>query len=65
MLPTEAELLQYIGKEKLVNYTRIAKKFKISNNTVPDLLKPLLRKRKIRIKKVGSYRFVEVVGKSD
>lgn len=63
MLPSETELLAYIKKEKLVNYTKIARRFKISNQTVPDLLQPLLNKKKIRIKKVGSYRFVEAIGK--
>ena len=65
MLPTEKELLSYIKKEKLVNYTKIAKKFKVSNQTVPDLLKHLLENRKIRIKKIGAYKFVEADGKSD
>ena len=64
MLPTEAELLSYIKREKLVNYTKIAKRFKISNQTVPDILQPLLKNKEIRIKKVGSYKFVEVIGKS-
>jgi predicted transcriptional regulator len=60
MLPTELELMSYIRRIRLANFTRIARHFNISQHIIPDLLQPILKKGKIRIKKIGSNKFVEV-----
>ena len=63
MMPTESELMAYCKRVKLVNFTKIAKHFKVSPHSVPDILKPCLETGMLRIRKIGSSKFVEVVGK--
>jgi len=63
MLPTEIELLSYIERVKFVNHTKIAKRFEVSKHIIPDLLVPLLKKGKIRVKQIGSNKFVEAIRK--
>ena len=59
-IPTEKELLEYIGSSHLVNYSKIASKFNINIASVSDFLKSLLKKRLIKIERVGSNKFVRV-----
>ena len=65
MLPTEVELIHYIQNVRLANYTQIARKFGLRNHIIPDLLEPLEKNGKIRIKKIGANKIVEVVYESE
>ncbi len=58
MIPTEKELLEFLKKNDLVNLTAIAKHFDIKNATVPDLVKPLEKKKLIEVRKFGGSKVV-------
>lgn len=58
MIPTEKELVDFLKKHDLINLTAIAKHFNIKNATVPDLLKPLERKRIVEVRKFGGSKVV-------
>ena len=51
MFPTEKELITFIKKKGLVNFSMIAKHFKIQNTTVSDLVASLEQKKVLSIKK--------------
>ncbi len=58
MIPTEKELVDFLKKHDLINLTAIAKHFDIKNATVPDLLKPLEKKRLVEVRKFGGSKLV-------
>lgn len=58
MFPTEKELVDFIKKKSLVNFTMIAKHFEINNNTVSDLVSSLEKKKVLIIKKMGGSKLV-------
>ncbi len=58
MIPTEKELLDFLKKNELVNLTAIAKRFDLKNATIPDLLKPLEKKRMVEVRKFGGSKVV-------
>ncbi|HLC72989.1 MAG TPA: hypothetical protein VJH37_05400 [Candidatus Nanoarchaeia archaeon] len=58
MIPAEKELLEFLRKRDLVNLTAIAKHFNIKNATVPDLLKPLEKRKLVEIRKFGGSKVV-------
>ena len=58
MIPTEKELVDFLKKHDLINLTAIAKHFDIKNATVPDLLKPLEKKRLVEVRKFGGSKVV-------
>ena len=58
MIPTEKELLDFIKKNKLVNYSAIAKNFNIKNATVTDLIASLEKKGVVEVKKLGGSNIV-------
>lgn len=58
MIPSEKELLDFLKKHDLVNMTVIAKQFDVKNATVPDLLKPLEKKKLIEVRKFGGSKVV-------
>ena len=58
MVPKEEELLGFVKARELVNYSDIAKYFDINNATVSDLINDLVKKKKVRIKKIGSNKVV-------
>ena len=60
MIPTEKELMDFLRKRDLVNLTAIAKHFDIKNATVPDLLKPLEKKKIVEVRKFGGSKVVLV-----
>ena len=60
MIPTEKELMDFLRKRDLVNLTAIAKHFDIKNATVPDMLKPLEKKKIVEVRKFGGSKVVLV-----
>lgn len=58
MIPSEKELLDFLKKHDLVNMSAIAKRFDIKNATVPDLLKPLEKKKLVEVRKFGGSKVV-------
>ena len=60
MIPSEKELIEFIKKRELVNFSLIAKHFDIKNATVSDLVIPLEKKKLIEIKKLGGSKLVRL-----
>tara|TARA_Y100000310_G_scaffold167610_2_gene167554 strand:+ start:39991 stop:40185 length:195 start_codon:yes stop_codon:yes gene_type:complete len=60
MIPSEKELVEFIRKRDLVNFSLIAKFFDIKNATVSDLVLPLQKKKLIEIKKLGGSKVVRL-----
>jgi Mn-dependent DtxR family transcriptional regulator len=58
VFPTEKELITFIKKKGLVNFSMIAKHFKIQNTTVSDLVASLEQKKVLSIKKLGGSKLV-------
>jgi Mn-dependent DtxR family transcriptional regulator len=58
VFPTEKELLTFVKKKGLVNFSMIAKHFKIQNTTVSDLISSLEQKKVLRVKKLGGSKLV-------
>lgn len=58
MIPTEKELVDFLKRHDLINLTAIARHFDIKNATVPDLLKPLEKKRLVEVRKFGGSKVV-------
>jgi Mn-dependent DtxR family transcriptional regulator len=58
VFPSEEEILKYIEKKELVNFSMIAKAFKLRNSTVADLMEALKAKKKVTIKKFGGSKMV-------
>jgi|SRR3989344_3364496 len=57
-MPNEEELIMFIKKRGFVNLSDIARYFDINNATVSDLINDLVKKKKVRIKKIGSNKVV-------
>ena len=60
MIPSEKELLDFIRKHDLVNYSLIAKHFKLKNATVSDLIDSLEKKKLVDVKKLGGSKVVRL-----
>lgn len=60
MIPTEKELLDFIKKRDLVNFSSIAKYFEIKNTTVSDLIYALKHKKLVEVKKIGGNKIVRL-----
>ena len=60
MIPSEKELLEFIRKRDLINFSSIAKHFAIKNATVSDLVLPLQKKKLIEVKKLGGSKVVRL-----
>ncbi|MBI2110138.1 MarR family transcriptional regulator [Candidatus Woesearchaeota archaeon] len=60
MIPTEKELMDFIRKRDLVNFSMIAKFFDIKNATVTDIIKGIEKKRLVQIIKLGGSKIVRV-----
>lgn len=58
MFPTEKELISFVKKKGLVNFSMIAKHFQIQNTTVSDLVASLEKRKVLRIKKLGGSKLV-------
>ncbi len=60
MIPDDKELLDFIKKRDLVNFSTIAKYYNIQNMTVSDLMKDLEKKKLVVIKKLGGSKIVRI-----
>ena len=60
MIPSERELVEFVKKRDLVNFSLIAKFFDIKNSTVSDLIFSLEKKKLVEIKKLGGSKIVRV-----
>ena len=60
MIPSERELLDFIRKKDLVNFSLIAKYFDIKNSTVSDLIFALEKKKIVEVKKLGGSKIVRL-----
>ena len=60
MIPTEKELVDFIRRHDLVNFSMIARFFDIKNATVTDLIKSLEKKRLLQIIKLGGSKIVRL-----
>ncbi len=58
MIPTEKELLSFIKRKGLVNFSIIARHFNIKNTTVSDLIDSLVKKKVVSVKKLGGSKIV-------
>lgn len=61
MIPTEKELLDFIGRQDIVNFSLIARHYKLKNATVSDIIKDIERKKLIEVKKIGGSKIVRLV----
>ena len=59
-IPTEKEILDFLSENSFVNFSKIARQFKIKNKIVPDVLRPLVQRKLILIEKLGSNKFVRM-----
>ncbi len=62
MIPTEEELMNFIKNKDLVNFSSIAKHFKIKNNTVSDLILKLEYKKLVEVSQLGGNKIVRIKG---
>lgn len=60
MIPTEKELIDFIKKRDIVNYSAIAKYYEINNATVSDLIDSLVKKKLVNVKQLGGSKIVRV-----
>jgi len=60
MIPTEKELITFIKRKDIVNFSLIAKHFEINNATVSDLIDLLLKKKLVSVVKLGGSKVVRV-----
>ena len=58
MIPTEKELIGFIKKKKFVNFSAIARSYKIHNATVSDLIDLLVYKKLVKVEKMGGSKVV-------
>jgi len=60
MIPTEKELIYFIKKRDIVNYSNVAKYYEINNATVSDLIKDLIKKKLVTIKQSGGSKIIRL-----
>ena len=60
MIPTEIELINFIKRRDMVNFSLIARHFEINNATVFDLVDMLVIKKKAVVKKLGGNKVVRI-----
>jgi Mn-dependent DtxR family transcriptional regulator len=58
VFPTEKELIAFIKRKGLVNFSMIARHFEIQNTTVSDLISSLEKKKVVSVKKLGGSKIV-------
>lgn len=63
MIPKEEDLLDFIKRRDIVNFSLIAKHFDINNATVSDLIKSLEKKKLVKVRKLGGSKIVRVIEK--
>ncbi len=62
MIPSERELIDFISKKDLVNFSLIAKHFNIKNTTVSDIIESLEKRKLVEVKQLGGSKIVRVRG---
>jgi len=60
LIPTEKELILFIKRKGIVNFSIIARYFEIQNATTSDLIASLKAKGKVSVKKLGGSKIVQV-----
>jgi len=60
VIPTEKELIEFIKRRDLVNFSLIAKFFNIKNSTVSDLIASLQKKKLVTVKQLGGSKIVRI-----
>jgi len=60
MIPSKEQLVKFIQKNDLTNYSNIAKHFKLKNSTVADLMDDLKSRNLVEVKKLGGSKIVMV-----
>ncbi len=60
MIPKESDLLDFIKRRDLVNFSTIAKFYDIQNTTVSDIIRDLEKKKLVIIKKLGGSKIVRI-----
>lgn len=60
MIPSEKELISFIKVRDFVNYSTIAKFYKINNATVSDLINDLVEKKLVIVKKIGGSKLIKL-----
>jgi len=60
MVPNEKELVLFIKRKGLVNFSMIARHFEIQNATVSDLIATLKVRGKVNVKQLGGSKIVQV-----
>ncbi|MEK6907309.1 MAG: hypothetical protein AABW45_02170 [Nanoarchaeota archaeon] len=60
MIPKEEELIKFIKSKNLVNFSSIARHFKIKNTTVSDLIQDLEHNNLVEVQALGGSKIVRV-----
>jgi len=60
MVPNEKELVLFIKRKGLVNFSMIARHFEIQNATVSDLIATLKARGRVNVKQLGGSKIVQV-----
>lgn len=60
MIPKEKDLLEFIAKRDLVNFSAIAKYYGLKNMTVSDIIKDLEKRKLVVVKKLGGSKIVRI-----
>ena len=63
MIPSEQELIKFLKRNELVNFSTIARHFDIQNATVSDIVFALERKKVLEVKKIGGSKIVRLRAK--
>ena len=63
MIPSEQELIKFLKRNELVNFSTIARNFDIQNATVSDIVFALERKKVLEVKKIGGSKIVRLKAK--
>ncbi len=63
MVPNEKELILFIQRKGIVNFSMIARHFEIQNATVSDLIAALKFKNLVEVRQLGGSKIVQVKSK--
>lgn len=59
-IPTEKEILDFLANNNFVNFSKLARKFRIKRYAIPDILAPLVKKKLLFVEGIGSHKFVRL-----
>jgi Mn-dependent DtxR family transcriptional regulator len=60
LIPSEEELLLFIKRKGIVNFSMIARQFEIQNATVSDLIASVKAKGRVNVKQLGGSKIVQL-----